>query len=97
MVAAWSNGKGEIVSRPFLELVLIFVSQIAQNLGLSRLSPELPREASVEDIKRTFGSRWEMAADREIARRIWWTLVCSRERKPKRFEALTRVFAVFDV
>ncbi|KAJ9121209.1 hypothetical protein QFC24_004884 [Naganishia onofrii] len=50
------------------------IVKIAQNLGLSRLGPELSHEASVEHIKRAFGSRWEMAADREIGRRIWWTL-----------------------
>jgi hypothetical protein len=49
--------------------------QIAQNLGLSRLPAELGPEASAREIRNAFGARWQLAADREVGRRVWWTLV----------------------
>lgn len=51
------------------------VFQVAQNLGLSRLGPELAADASPDQIRAKFGSRWQLAADREVGRRIWFALV----------------------
>jgi hypothetical protein len=51
------------------------VFQIAQNLGMSRLGPELGPEATAEQVSKHFGTRYTMAARREEARRVWFSLV----------------------
>ncbi|KAJ9102966.1 hypothetical protein QFC19_004523 [Naganishia cerealis] len=49
--------------------------KIAHNLGINRLGPELRKEATYQEVLSHFGARWAMASDREVGRRIWWTLV----------------------
>ncbi|KAJ9094996.1 hypothetical protein QFC21_005789 [Naganishia friedmannii] len=49
--------------------------KIAHNLGINRLGPELKRQATYQEVSSHFGPRWVMASDREVGRRIWWTLV----------------------
>ncbi|KAJ9115412.1 hypothetical protein QFC22_005169 [Naganishia vaughanmartiniae] len=49
--------------------------KIAHNLGINRLGPELRKEATYQEVSTHFGPRWVMACDREVGRRIWWTLV----------------------
>lgn len=49
--------------------------QVAHNLGLSHLSIEKPEGMPAEEVRRYHGQRWRLAADREIGRRVWYTLV----------------------
>ncbi|KAJ9092759.1 hypothetical protein QFC19_008614 [Naganishia cerealis] len=50
--------------------------KVAQNIGMSRLGPE-PEGIVTESVARArYGSRWAAAADRETARRVWFSLVC---------------------
>ncbi|KAJ9091872.1 hypothetical protein QFC21_007070 [Naganishia friedmannii] len=48
--------------------------KIAYALGLSRLGPENPT-ANYEESRKKYGSRWAGAIDREVARRVWYSLV----------------------
>ncbi|KAJ9093096.1 hypothetical protein QFC20_007204 [Naganishia adeliensis] len=47
--------------------------KIAYALGLSRLGPENPT-ANYEEVRKSYGSRWAGAIDREVARRVWYAL-----------------------
>lgn len=49
--------------------------QVAHNLGINRLGPELVRDATYHQVQNHFGRKWVVASDREVGRRIWWTLV----------------------
>ncbi|GHJ83653.1 hypothetical protein NliqN6_0055 [Naganishia liquefaciens] len=49
--------------------------KVAHNLGINRLGSELHKEATYHDVLNHFGRKWVMASDREVGRRIWWTLV----------------------
>jgi hypothetical protein len=49
--------------------------QIAHGLGLSHVFPELAATATAGEVRRHYGPRWSNAADREVARRVWYTLV----------------------
>lgn len=56
------------------------VGQVAHSLGINRLGPELHKAATYHDVLNHFGRKWVMASDREVGRRIWWTLVRFRVR-----------------
>jgi hypothetical protein len=49
--------------------------QVAHSLGINRLGPELHKAATYHEVLNHFGRKWVMASDREVGRRIWWTLV----------------------
>lgn len=48
-------------------------SQIAQNLGLSRLGAE--QQARNGELLPTWTGRWQSLIQREVGRRVWWNLV----------------------
>lgn len=68
--------QGEVFPlRGFQSTWLTILRQVAQNLGLSRLGAELAPDVTPDQIRAKFGSRWTLAADREVGRRIWFALV----------------------
>jgi hypothetical protein len=62
------------ISVTLKELLTCPYEQIAYALGLSRLGPENPA-ANYEESRKRYGSRWAGAIDREVARRVWYSLV----------------------
>lgn len=53
--------------------ILAHDSQIAQNIGLSRLGAE--QQAPEGQLLPTWTGRWESLIQREVGRRVWWNLV----------------------